>query len=598
MIYNYFLDFIKLRKIEENNTDIIRSYKNKKNIYIILSLVTFLIFVTLAYNLSPFYLLGLLISIISLGLSSKYNREFIGKTIAFEWKKSSLFKNNKKSEEEFKKIRSYFDFNLKDDKRSIDDATWNDLNMDDLYSKMDRTYTSSGKSILYNILRSPQFSKADLSERTKIINLISSNKSFREKLIYTLNEIGLDKYHNLEYLLFDDELPKPSKYNIIYEVLGMLGFLSLGMIYFFQKEALLFIIAPLFIVNGIIFLLLKNKFQGKIPGVIELRKLIVASYKISMIKEPEMMDISKVLKTLYKTTGSILRKTKKIIPSIKSFLHFFHDYINILALIEVRAYYSSIKHINKNIEDLRDIYYWVGFLDSCQAVASYKLRNEENISAPEFVDNEIILQADNINHPLIDDPISNDIKIDDSGNGVIITGSNMSGKTTFLRTLGINIILAQTLNFSHAKIFKTSFFLPMSSINQKDSLAKGKSFYYCEAERILEIINKCENDNEIVHFCIFDEILKGTNTKERLSASIGILKYLEKLNVINIIATHDIALANEMGSFETYHFIDNVTEEGLHFDFKLKQGISNSSNAIRLLEFMNYPEKVIEYANG
>ena len=596
MMYNYFLNFMKSGK--GNNTELLKKYRSGKNIYLILSIVSFMIFVTLAYNLDRLYILGLIISFIFVNLSMNYKRKLLKSTAMLEWSDlSTSEKESKLSQDDLNKIRIYYDFIVKESSKHIDNATWNDLNMNDFYSKLDRTHTSAGRSVLYKILRSPKFSKDKLEERTKIISLISNNKLYREELLFALKEFGNDKYNSLEYLLFDNELPKPSKVSFIYEILGLLGYISLGMIYFFQKEALVLFVAPLFILNGLILLSLKNKFEGKIPSVVELRKLIVASKKICRISTPEVTEVNNTLDALNKSTKGILRKTKKIIPSIKSFFNIFYDYINILALIEVRAYYSSVKDINKNIDDLREIYYWVGFLDSCQSIVRYGLKNKENLCTPEFVDNEILLETNNIHHPLIDKPIGNNITIDGSGKGVIITGSNMSGKTTFLRTLGLNIILAQTLNICHAKIFKTSFFLPLSSINQKDSLAKGKSFYYCEAERILNMINKCEKDSEIVHFCIFDEILKGTNTKERLNASIGILKYLEKLNVINIIATHDIALANEMVSFETYHFIDNVSEEGLHFDFKLKQGISNSSNAIRLLEFMNYPEKVIEYAN-
>ena len=88
------------------------------------------------------------------------------------------------------------------------------------------------------------------------------NKHAQFKSTLEKNCVKRDKYNNLEYLIFDNELPKPSKLSILYEILGILGFLSLGMIYFFHKEALLFFVAPLFILNGLILLIQKNKFQG------------------------------------------------------------------------------------------------------------------------------------------------------------------------------------------------------------------------------------------------------------------------------------------------------------------------------------------------
>jgi len=131
-----------------------------------------------------------------------------------------------------------------------------------------------------------------------------------------------------------------------------------------------------------------------------------------------------------------------------------------------------------------------------------------------------------------------------------------------------------------------------------DNITKGKSFYFTESERLLEIINSTTNVKDVVTLCLIDELLKGTNSFERLNASEEILKYILDQNSLSIIATHDIELAVKLNDkFECYHFVDNVdNKKGLDFDYKMKKGISSSSNAIKLLEFLKYPKVIYENA--
>jgi len=169
----------------------------------------------------------------------------------------------------------------------------------------------------------------------------------------------------------------------------------------------------------------------------------------------------------------------------------------------------------------------------------------------------------------------------------------MAGKTTFLRTLGVNAILAQTIYTCLAASYTGNYFRIISLISETDSLIEGKSYYLVQAEHLLRMIRSSEK--EILTLCLIDEPLAGTNSSERIVASFEILRYLVNHKALVVVATHDLELAGKLKfAFKSYHFTDDVDDQGLKFDFKLREGITSTSNAIRLLEYLDYPKDIVE----
>jgi len=212
---------------------------------------------------------------------------------------------------------------------------------------------------------------------------------------------------------------------------------------------------------------------------------------------------------------------------------------------------------------------------------------------PDFSDEELLLDIKDARHPLLPDAVPNSITIRERG--ITITGSNMAGKTTFLRTLGVNAILAQTIYTCLATSYTANYFRIISLISETDSLIEGKSYYLVQAEQLLRMIRSSEKD--VLTLCLIDEPLAGTNSLERIVASFEILRYLFDHKALAVVATHDLELAGKLEfGFKSYHFTDKVDQEGLSFDFKLRDGITSTSNAIRLLEYLDYPEDIIKRA--
>lgn len=250
-----------------------------------------------------------------------------------------------------------------------------------------------------------------------------------------------------------------------------------------------------------------------------------------------------------------------------------------------------MNRIDASAGELRKLYDIIGELDALSSIAIYK-EGLKISSEPSFTEKSNCFELKEAVNPLIADGVANSISL--GPKGIMVTGSNMSGKSTFLRTIGINAILAQSLCFVTAKSYIAPIVKVISSISPKDDISQGKSYYLGEAEAMLRIIKAVTGESQCL--CIIDEIFRGTNPLERISSSAEILKYLVTHRALVVVATHDLELTElSKESFELYYFSEDVDDqEGISFDYLLKQGVSPTRNAIKLLKYLGYPEEIIE----
>ncbi len=214
--------------------------------------------------------------------------------------------------------------------------------------------------------------------------------------------------------------------------------------------------------------------------------------------------------------------------------------------------------------------------------------NNDDWCFPEIADEHFTLSGKAIGHPLIlkQQSITNNFSISGTARVDLITGSNMAGKSTFLRSLGINMILAYAGSCVCAKSFTVSVATLMSSMRIEDNLAENTSTFYAELKKLKSIIDAVNERQEI--FILLDEILRGTNSLDRHTGSKALIEQLIKKNAVAIIATHDIELSKLENDFSSsiknYHFDVQVNNEKLFFDYKLKEGICRSMNASILMK--------------
>lgn len=228
----------------------------------------------------------------------------------------------------------------------------------------------------------------------------------------------------------------------------------------------------------------------------------------------------------------------------------------------------------------------VAFFDAQNSLANFKF-NHPKFVFPEISDKKEIIKATNLGHPLlkVDKRIDNDFTIDDE-QFFIVTGANMAGKSTFLRTVSLSIVMANCGLPVCAERFKYQPIKLITSMRTTDSLTEDESYFYSELKRLKFIVDEIKSEK---YFIILDEILKGTNSKDK---AIGSKKFVEKLSKsksTGIIATHDVSLCeleNEFSGIKNYYFDAEIIKDELHFDYTLKNGICKNMNASFLLHKM------------
>ena len=269
-------------------------------------------------------------------------------------------------------------------------------------------------------------------------------------------------------------------------------------------------------------------------------------------------------------------------------------YINFTFHIDLLQFNTLVRELRKNIDAFEQMTDNIGVLESAIAVASFReMMGEWCEPSLERTDN-VYLRAENIYHPMIDEPVKNSISVE---KGVLVTGSNASGKSTFLKTLGINALLAQTIHTVLADSWEENFCQIYSSMALRDDLMSQESYYIVEIKSLKRILDHMED--EVPLLCFVDEVLRGTNTVERIAASAQILESMVRDNVMCFAATHDIELTYMLEKdYRNFHFQEEVEDNDILFNYRLYEGRATSRNAIRLLGIMGYDGEIIRAAEA
>jgi ABC-type multidrug transport system fused ATPase/permease subunit len=230
-------------------------------------------------------------------------------------------------------------------------------------------------------------------------------------------------------------------------------------------------------------------------------------------------------------------------------------------------------------------------VEALNSLAGYAFANPEYPMPQVTWQHEIRIEALNLGHPLIpkDKKVTNSFEMTGTGKTILVTGSNMSGKSTFLRTLGLNIVLAQMGAVVSATRFTCSPLIVFSSMRTQDSLEENTSSFYAELKRLKQLIELASMKGEVPVFYLLDEILKGTNSTDRHKGAEALIRQLHKTQASGLVSTHDLELG-EWGADETYvnnyHFRSDVKNGELVFDYQLHEGICRSFNASELMRMM------------
>ena len=256
-------------------------------------------------------------------------------------------------------------------------------------------------------------------------------------------------------------------------------------------------------------------------------------------------------------------------------------------LVDIRTSYNVEKWITEYADKVDDWFEVVTFFDAFNSFGNYAFNNQD-FTYPILTEEPVTILAEGLGHPLLnaEKRINSDLKLEEQ-QFFIVTGANMAGKSTFLRTVALHIVMANVGLPICAKQSKYKPIKLITSMRTTDSLTDDSSYFFSELTRLKFVVDILENDKS--YFVILDEILKGTNSTDK---AIGSRKFVEKLvkqHATGIIATHDLSLTEietELEAVKNYYFDAEIINDELFFDYKLKQGVCQNMNASFLLKKM------------
>jgi MutS-like protein len=447
-----------------------------------------------------------------------------------------------------KKLANYLIPNINQIEREI-----LDFDLIEIVKKLDNCNSKIGKQFLcYKVLNSIRNNNR-LEEFSVNLNLCPEYDSQYKKSLKNLN-----KDYNLDLvdIVFGNSDINGhwsfgySKFLLLLVIISIVGF-NFNPLFF----SLLFTI--LFVINMMIFLIGKG---------------IVINSKYYLLN---LLDFSKTCNEIESITpvGFLASSTIEIFKAI-----FLIDSL-IINFLE-----SKIK-IDKN--KLKSDYFLIANLDFNLSLNTLKKKEENVICTPVFND-KAILSFNNLIHPLIDNCIGNSIDVNDEI--IMVTGSNLAGKSTFLKAIAINLILGKSLNICFAKSASLNNLDVYSSFKISDDLFNAKSFFNVELDVIKTIVDNSDSKSIV----LLDEPFKGTNSSERMALNISVLKYLYKKKCKIILTTHDVKLFSYISNISLpYNFNLTMKQDKVFFDYQLKKGVIINYYAIQILKSKGFPNTII-----
>jgi len=491
-------------------------------------------------------------------------------------------------------IRKYFDLNKEDCIQRLDEESCYDLNLDELFTFINHTKSAVGKQFLYNLLRHiPKENKIKPYESW--LNNYNKETEIQTVLPTLLKKLDNRDAYDIYPLIEQKYIPYTKQKTYLLRLLQFMPTLLLGLYFITLTPVFLLAAIAVFLINTILHYRAKTisfLYSGSMPQLYLLITTAQKLAKISFINQikPEINKSLEKVNQLKKTLA-VFRIDVKLESDMAIIVWTIRELFKIFFLLDPLNLNKSFTLIREEKETLREIFTFVGMVDTLQSISI--LRDiMPYYCLPRFQEDDQ-LSTEDIYHPLIPDCISNSFALDQ--HSFLVLGSNMSGKTSFVRTVGVNILLAQTIHTAFARQLTLAPQCIFTSISTDDSLMEGQSFYLREVLRMKHILS-CTTDGH--NLILLDELFKGTNTIERIAGAKAILDFLvsNKKNII-LVATHDIELIELLNrQFIPIYFTENIEDGKLSFNYKINYQRNTQKNAIRILELYDFPSTVIKDA--
>ena len=481
---------------------------------------------------------------------------------------------------------------------AIDDITWNDLDMDRLYKMVNQTISSPGEDVLYDMMRRPVFSQAEIDKRDELIDFFSQHEKEREHMQLLLSQIGKTRLGSLSDTVLALKSSSEVKTGIHWFMLILLV-LNVAVLLPVKPVVGFFCFMVLMITNITIYYAGNDRklIEAYLDCYAHLLRMLSVAEKIKNVQWSETRKQMSAIAEARAVFKGLNRKA--IFLTSKNTdggdpAQILMDYIRMLTHIDILVYNGLLKKIQDKTDSILKLIDNIGELDACISIASFRelltLWCKPEFKSWESGVTQIEMAVEDLYHPLLQEAVANSFQV---AGGTLVTGSNASGKSTFLKNVAMNSILAQTLVTCTCSSYQAPFLKVMTSMALRDDIESGESYFIVEIKSLKRILEESKKREPLL--CIIDEVLRGTNTVERIAASSRILNALRQKWVL----PHDIELSYILDSqYENYHFEEDVQEKEVVFSYILKKGRATSRNAIQLLDMLGYDKEIVEDARN
>lgn len=465
-----------------------------------------------------------------------------------------------------------------------------------IFQSVNRTVTTMGKEMLADWFINPLTNKKMILQRQEAIRELSEMTQLRQHF-YVTGMLNRGEKGDVRTLIALTNF-KPSFINsilwkslvwiipaiwlilIVGAATGVINFAFLGIFFAFS-----FLIAN---IRARQITTLHNS-VNKMEKILFTYSSLIKSIEGDLFKSAELADISNRFNCAGETASGSLKKFSRSIGALDQRISFIGIILNVFILRDTRTSLRLEHWIQTHAEDIPRWFEALAKFDAYSSLGGFVF-NHPGYIYPEIADSYFKMSGKALGHPLLrrDVCVRNDISIEKSPWFLIITGANMAGKSTYLRTVGVNYLLACIGAPVYAEALTVYPAKMVTSLRTSDSLVSNESYFFAELKRLKMIIDRLQQGEKL--FIILDEILKGTNSIDKQKGSIALMKQLVSYQACGIIATHDLALGELEKEFpdqiKNYRFEADITNEELTFSYQLREGVAQNMNACFLMKKM------------
>jgi len=491
--------------------------------------------------------------------------------------------------------------------RGLDERTWNDLALDQIFAAIDRTVSTLGREALYARLRSaPVAPHVDAFEA--LVTRFSTDAEARKRAERALSRLQDPHGYDLWWLARGDGV-ETHRWHVVFPLLTATTVLTaiLALVWHIVLPLVVSVAASI-----AVSVTAAERVSTLGMAIRQVAPIVTTGGELAFLNAA---DAAAITGAVANDAASLARlKTIARWVSRDPFLAYFnpnqwariaadfvasvYDYINVVLLLDGMSVFFGLRELALRAGDVIRLVTAIGDIDAALSVARWRAE-QTTWSRPQFLPQGSAATMQNMVHPLLAAPVPNSVRLE-PGRGILVTGSYMSGKSTFLRTVGVTAVLAQTINTCLADGYTAPTLTVESCIGRSDDLIAGKSYYLAEVDDAVTRLRASRESPQ--HLFLFDELFRGTNAVERIAAAEAILRELLRVGSTStphfaVVATHDGELVSLLGDiYEAYHLADSLGPDGLQFEYRLEPGPATTRNAIALLRQRGAPESVIDTA--